>query len=271
MSREFIIYADESEQKGFKFSNFYGGALVSSTDVAQVNASIRATFEEQNLHKEVKWSKVTANYLEKYVTLMDCFFGHVAEGRVKVRIMFTDNRFSPSSLTSYHREHEYFLLYYQFLKHAFGLQYANPEGVHTRCRLYLDQLPDTREKAAQFKGYLHGLTCVFRNGVFFDEEQIAEVRSHDHGILQCLDIVLGSMHFRLNGKHRLKPEGQRVRGKRTIAKEKLYKAIYSYIRELRPNFNIGITTADGAGPGRWEHPYRHWNFKPKEWRYQARP
>ena len=38
------------------------------------------------------------------------------------------------------------------------------------------------------------------------------------------------MAFRLNDKHKIKPPGQRTRGKRTIAKERLYKHISQRIR-----------------------------------------
>lgn len=95
-------------------------------------------------------------------------------------------------------------------------------------------------------------------------DQIAEIESHRHNILQCLDIVLGSMSFRLNDKHKEKPEGSRKRGKRTIAKEKLYQHINRRIRQLYPYFNIGISTGlkDGKA-NRWHHPYRHWLFIPK--------
>ena len=55
----------------------------------------------------------------------------------------------------------------------------------------------------------------------------------------------------------------RVRGKKTVAKEKLYKAIYAQIAALRPRFNIGVSTglADKTH-GRWTEPYRHWKFVP---------
>ena len=73
-------------------------------------------------------------------------------------------------------------------------------------------------------------------------DQIAEVDSHEHSILQAVDVVLGSMQFRLNDFHRAKPPGQARRGKKTIAKEKLYKRISQRIRSIYPNFNIGIST-----------------------------
>ena len=49
--------------------------------------------------------------------------------------------------------------------------------------------------------------------------------------------------------------------KRTKAKEKLYKIINSNIREIRKNFNVGITTGiSGNQSNYWKDPYRHWNF-----------
>lgn len=94
-------------------------------------------------------------------------------------------------------------------------------------------------------------------------EDIAEVRSHDHVLLQCLDIVLGAMAFRLDDRHKDKPEGKARRGKRTVAKEKLYRTIRAEICTLRPRFNCGDSTGtDGDVFNQWVHPYRHWNFVP---------
>ena len=72
------------------------------------------------------------------------------------------------------------------------------------------------------------------------------------------------MAFRLNDKHLEKIPGKRVRGKKTVAKEKLYKVIYTEIAKLRPNFNIGVSTGV-ADPqhGQWLEPYSHWKFVPK--------
>jgi hypothetical protein len=57
-----------------------------------------------------------------------------------------------------------------------------------------------------------------------------------------MDIILGAMAFRLNDLHKEKLDGSNKRGKRTIAKENLYKYILAEIRSFYPNFNIGITT-----------------------------
>ena len=72
------------------------------------------------------------------------------------------------------------------------------------------------------------------------------------------------MNFKLNEFNRIKPEGKNKRGKRTVAKEKLYKHILQCIEDIIPNFNIGITTGrHGYNNPHWELPYNHWRFKPK--------
>lgn len=130
MAREYIIYADESAASGRYFSNFYGGALVRSSDIDHVRQVLEAVKEDHYLRDEIKWSKVTAQYLSKYTNVIDTFFDLIEADRVKIRIMFTQNRHIPQKLNEDQIDNHYFLLYYQFIKHAFGLQYSNLlEGV----------------------------------------------------------------------------------------------------------------------------------------------
>ena len=272
MSQELTIYCDESEKRGRYYSNFYGGVLVRSNDAHKVIENLNERKKELNLSGEVKFQKITENYESKYKALLDTFFQYVAQDILKVRIMFTQNYIIPNDLNAYHHEQEYFLLYYQFIKHAFGLRYANDGQSLLNVRLYLDQLPDTKEKAEQFKSYIEGLNynSQFKKaGIQIRKDQIAEVDSREHVLLQCLDIVLGAMQFRLNDWHKEKPDGQRKRGKRTTAKEKIYKHIYSHTRNIiDPNFNIGNTTGKHYGAASlWLHSYRHWRFVPKNYSF----
>ena len=58
--------------------------------------------------------------------------------------------------------------------------------------------------------------------------------------------------------------GSRLRGKRTMVKEKLYKNILRNIRSFYPNFNIGVSTSiRNDFSNNWNDPYRHWCFKSK--------
>lgn len=265
---EYQIFCDESVKRGKYFSNFYGGVLVNSRDLRRVEARLRQVCDAQHFRNEVKWQRVTEQYLPKYVALMDAFFDLVAAGLVKVRVMFTQNANQPVNLTAEQLADEYFILYYYFFRHAFGLPHCNPTGKPVYVRAYFDELPDTLPKRQAFKEYIKGLQTQpeFRLArIVFRKQNIAEVDSRQHRLLQCLDVVLGSMAFRLNDVHLEIPLGERRRGKRTVAKEKLYKHINQRIRLLLPGFNCGASTGLRGGlENRWLHPYRHWLFVPRE-------
>jgi len=130
-------------------------------------------------------------------------------------------------------------------------------------------MPLSASQFATFQDYVTKLTrrSEFRaKGIRFLKEDVTQVVSHDHDILQCLDIVLGAMNFRLNDKYLDKPPGACRRGAKTLARLKVYQHINQRIREIYPNFNIGVTTGHhGNKANRWRHSYRHWNFRSKNW------
>lgn len=261
---EYVIYCDESDEKGEYYSNFYGGLLIRSKDLDHVKKALAEKKNELNLLRELKWQRVTSEYLEKYVQFTELLLSYVERDIIKIRIMFTQNIYLPQNYGGYHKENKYFLLYYQFIKHAFGFRYSPKLQVGAKIRLYLDKMPDTKEKVELFKNHIQSLNKnpnLKKAGIIFDKEQMAEIDSKEHVLAQSLDIILGAIQFRLNDKHLFKPEGAKRRGKRTIAKEKLYKYINKRIREIYPNFNVGVNTSDrGDLQNRWDDPYRHWLF-----------
>lgn len=115
MARELSIYCDESDISGKYFSNFYGGALVESTHLAEVVARLEGKKAELNLGAEVKWQKISEAYAGKYIAFVDEIFDLVTEGKLKMRVMFTQNYFGASRLSAAQRENGFFLLYYQFV------------------------------------------------------------------------------------------------------------------------------------------------------------
>lgn len=262
----YILYCDESADSGPKFSDFFGGCILNSEDLHKVQTALETRKKELNLFSEIKWTKVTDNYLEKYINIIDLFFDFIAQGKIKVRIMFrkTDDVFVRSGSTV---DDKYFKLYYQFLKHGFGLKDIPPECTPANLIVYLDTLPDKHGKRDEFKRYLSHLPQIadFASAdITIRPRDIIEVDSHDHVLLQCTDIILGSMYFKLNEFNKQKPDGQHRRGKKTIAKEKLYKHILARIQEIVPGFNIGVSTGShGFINPHWESPYEHWLFKSK--------
>ena len=176
--KELLLYCDESIKDGKYYSNFYGGALIFSDNYHMITNSLNEAKHKNNLFSEIKWTKVTESYLEKYIAVMDCFFDFISLNQIKV------------------------------------------------------------------------------------------LKSHNHVILQCMDIVLGAMQFRLNNLHQQKLPNSYFRGKKTKAKEALYRHILQRIRAIYPHFNIGINTGiQKDAKNCWEHPYRHWKFTPKNFNY----
>ncbi len=266
MSRELIIYCDESVSRGRYYSNFYGGLLLPAEHLQEVSTRMAELKDRLGLRAELKWSSITPSVEERYCEMMSGLFDELAAGKGKIRIMCTQNRDVPDlsieqRSTSYHR------LYYQFIKHAFGLEYAGTTTTPTRVRLLLDRMPTTAEQTAQFKSFVAALSHqpAFRRArIVVPPDHIGEINSHNHIMAQCLDVVLGAMAFRLNDRHLDKPPGCTRRGKRTRSKENVYKHINSMIRRLYPGFNIGVSTGQPNGPqDRWTQPYRHWVFIPR--------
>ncbi|MGM9623068.1 MAG: DUF3800 domain-containing protein [Butyricicoccus porcorum] len=261
----YILYCDESSEKGVKYGDFFGGCMIDSADLFEVESALNRKKRDLNLNGEIKWTKVTSSYLEKYKEIMTLFFAFVREGKIKVRIMFRSISDVPTELGKRKVEDKYFKLYYQFIKHAFGLRDMPPSVLPARLIINLDVLPDNKGQRAKFKEYLCRLPSILpQEQLLITERNIIEVDSHNHVLLQCTDIVMGAMYFRLNDLHKAIPEGASRRGKKTIAKEKLYQHIYRNICDIHERFNIGVSTGSrGFENPHWESPYEHWKFVPK--------
>lgn len=262
----FYIFCDESLKKGELFSNFYGGLLIDIKDFEAVKNALLSKIQDLNIeNSELKWSNVNTLKLNSYIEIIDIFFEFIKANIIKFRVMFTDNRFLAHNLPKSYYDEEYHILYYHFIKHIFGFKYLRSE-CPINLEIFFDKLPDTEEKNKRFKKFIYGLQFLpefSSSKIEIKEDGIHEVNSKKHILMQCLDVVLGAMAFRLNNKHKEKPKNAKFRGKRTLAKEKLYKFISKKIREIRPNFNIGITTGiDNHIENRFFHPYRHWQFIP---------
>jgi hypothetical protein len=263
----YIIYCDESDTKGPFYSNFYGGALLRASDRERIEERLKRVKDNHGINGELKWTKICEYNEKAYFDFLDELFNMLAEDLLKIRIMFTQNINQTSHIEYDESRNEFLVLYYLFIKTAFGLRHCNPARTHNvHCCVYLDEVPTKRDDFTTFKRYLSSLSDypVFnRNKIKIDYNDITDVDSKSHVILQAVDIVLGAMHFRLNEFHKAKPDGSRRRAKRTRAKERVYRHINKLIREYYPHFNVGATTGQKDGPeDKWRHPYRHWCFVP---------
>ena len=110
MAKEYFLYCDESIENGKYYSDFYRGALGCSTDYDEIVALLQDKKIELNLFNEVKWTKVTDNYLHKYKELIDLYFVLIKDGRIKIRIMFRQSAYEAINLTDDQKDNGFFLL-----------------------------------------------------------------------------------------------------------------------------------------------------------------
>jgi hypothetical protein len=105
--REYFIFCDESITKGDLYSNFYGGILIDSQHYERFNEELIALKKDLNLFEEIKWQKVTSNYLDKYKKIVDVIFKNLEEDKIKIRIFFRHNKHTKKDLKKYQIEEEY--------------------------------------------------------------------------------------------------------------------------------------------------------------------
>ncbi len=259
------IWLDESDRHGEFYSNFYGGILINSRDYREVMERMRTIVETVGIKDEIKWQKVNEYHYDKYLSVVDELFDLAREGKLKIRIFFRHNQYTASRLTAEEQKSDYQMLYYQFIKFAFGLPYAD-DGELEAMTLYLDEIPLKQNEHDEFISHIRGLgndPILKKKGLKIADDGIIEVNSKQHLPLQFMDVILGAMCFKLNEKDKLRVEGENNVGKRTLVKLKLYKHINARIREIYPNFNIGITPPIRLSSDSWTQAYRHWSFIPK--------
>ncbi|MDP4145432.1 MAG: hypothetical protein Q8936_13265 [Bacillota bacterium] len=264
MVKNYTMYCDESIKTGKCFGNFYGGALIDNRYYDMIVKSLNRKKDELNLFGELKWAKMSAQYLDKYVEFIEHYFSFIRDNKIKVRIIFKHNYRELTGLTNEQLKNKFYILYYEFIKNAFGFQYCNNSSEDIFLRIYFDNLPNTKEQNENFKNYifeLQRLSEFKHNHIKIRREDITDVDSHKHVILQGMDIILGSIQYILNDEHMVIDPATGNRGKRTIAKEQLYGVIYNNVKKIYPSFNPGEPTdIKGDISNQWEQPYRHCEF-----------
>lgn len=263
----YIVYCDESSSKGDLYVDFFGGCIVDASKIHRIEDSLNSLKQSLNLRSEIKWTNVSESYLDKYRQVVHAFFEFVRSGDIRVRIMFRNRKslYPHGALPA--KEQRYFKLYYQFIKHSFGFRTPVCITGNYNVILLLDELPDHSSQADEFKRYLQSMPSTMdfaESGLHINAEDIGEVDSCNHVLLQCVDIVLGAIFFRMNKLNTVIDPATGKRGRRTKAKEKLYQMILEEIRTIHPSFNIGVSTGGrGLEYPHWSSPYEHWVFEPR--------
>lgn len=260
INNKYIIVCDESRRKGDKYSYFYGGAIVNESKYQKLS-DILVNFKSKYGLNELKRTKITELNYKYYIEVLDLFFTFVRSGDIKVRIMFSPNEQLRTNIP--HSLNETFIKFYEvFIKDAFSIFYAKE---NIGLRLIFDDLPETKEQCKKFKKHLimrintNKRINIKANKVYIKEEDIEEVDSKKHVILQCVDVVVGCVDFFLNSNE----EGVR-NSKRALAKNKVWQRIHQFILETNPNFVVDKTTLPIYSPKGWADKYKHFVYQQKQ-------
>jgi hypothetical protein len=268
----YVMYCDEAWTDGDHRWRLYGGCLLKERDRQKVTDVLNKMKGDLGLKHEMKWHKVSETNQERFGQVVCEFIRLVDQGCIKLRLMYHDRLFKPKSLTPYQKLYGYYILYYYFAVMGFGLQYHGQcETDEASIHFFPDILPDDPVKRNQFKTFMESIHRATKyRGHGFRFQNVADVDSRNHVLLQCVDVIIGSAGFKLNDfDKKLGPNRRKL--KTTKAKIALYKTIRDCIADVSKRqlgtraFGYGVSTSYGSDvTNRWRHKIRQWRFVPRD-------
>lgn len=251
----YVIVCDESTRHGLNYSYFYGGAIVKESNYQKIN-SVLSLYSASKGLGEVKRTKITLTNYRNYIELLDLFFTYVKSSEIKARVMFSKNE--ELEILAKPVDETYCKFYYLFLRYAFSIYYAKSD---LSLRLIFDDLPETKKACNKLKTYLvnnlNNVAIKGGNKVKLVADDIEEVDSKKHMILQCMDVIMGLVDFHLNATK----EGRE--SKRGQARSYVWKYVLTKINEIHDGFTLTETTMPIYSYKGWKDLYKHFVFKQK--------
>lgn len=270
MVTKYQIFADEAwthQHPPNRYHTFFGGIFgkESATDrLSSELLKIRSASKFKN--QEVKWSTLSPANFDFYKSLVDCIFLHISKGDIKYRQMFLDRAYQYDGPKDSSELDVQYKLYYQFIKHTFGIQYLSGHDIEILIRLdghssqkHKDNLQKFVEEDIPNK--------ISRNDISLN---VTYIDSRKHINLQVCDVLMGSAGYYGN-KYFLRREAkQRGMTEKQKIKFELAKYIYNKLRSIDANdrgskaFNwFESTGIDGDLQNNLNHKMRIWKFIPK--------
>jgi hypothetical protein len=189
------ICCDESRQTADRYM-VIGGLITLRENEARFAEVMALYRQSQNMHAEIKWTKVSDQKLREYQALIDLFFTLNRVLHFKAIVVDTqeiDNQ-------AYNKgdvELGFYKLMYQFLLHSFGAYLRRGD----RCIIHLDHRITSRYK-------LSTLCAVLNNGLRkkygFAEGPVRNVEATDSkksDLIQVADVLMGAIGYEMNGAH----------------------------------------------------------------------
>lgn len=274
------IWADEAWTHGGPIPNrywcFFGGVMGPQPDIERLDKEVAKIAAMYKLGGEIAWAGLRGKNLPAYRALVDSFVDLLRRTDLHYRQVFLDRRLvrvnESGTVDPIADLDVQYLIYYQFLKHAFGLRYLPraPNGERHRILIRLDDHSSKTHKQ-KLEEFVVMLASTLNRpdldiGVKF-------LSSEDAYRLQICDLMIGAAGSYGNKDYMRREPGQRGMKPRQKVRLDMAKYVYNKLRDLdRQERGSGAfnwfesTGLNGDIRNLMNYKMRIWKFKPTLYR-----
>ncbi len=261
-TEKYIIICDESTKHGKLYSYFLGGAMILERDYQEINDELYR-LKHLLVLKELKRNYIDITNADKYIKVLQLFFDYIKKGKVKVRVFFSDNKLLSKRIKE-KGDLTFNKFYYFLLKFGFNIK-SSPTNID--LRIMFDMLPDKESTNDKFKKHLVdklNIPAKEQNDSFVSlkMEDISEVDSKKHMVLQCVDVIIGLMDYFCNdfiSEHYITSKKEKGR---YLVLNYILSNINTLTNNIEGTFDIFKTTPGLLGRNGWAMKYAHYMYKP---------
>ena len=264
------IYADEAwtqQDPLYRYHCFFGGIMAPPETMVDLENGIRKLKKEYKFRKEIKWTRTSPQTETFFIELIGLFkrFMLAESTNLKYRQLFLDRSISYRGEPETTLKSQY-KVYYQFIKHSFGLLYAD---IPIHLIINLDTHSSHMHKARLIE-FADQLPRILRKEKSLKLD-IRFVDSTQSLALQLCDLLMGASGYYGNNLYNLRKENQKRISKNQSAKKRIGKEVYDTLWIInnrtrgKKAFNWFETTGiDGDKANHFKHKLRIWKFEAHE-------
>ena len=252
---------------------FFGGLLGLESDIDRLETALKQIVSNFGYRREVKWQGISRQCEVVYKELVDELLLHIETYDIKYRQSFLDRYFvhDASNLLDPPTDIEVqFKVYYQFIKHNFGLKYLPEQSSKSEIIVRLDRHSNQDHKDKLQSFVEDDLPRMLNREADFDI-RLSYVNSKKFLRMGVCDLLMGAAGSHGNRRHLKRKSGQRGMTDKQKCRLEFCNHVYGKLRTLDAKtrgskaFNWFESTGhSGNLTNRLNHPIRIWKFKPND-------
>ena len=266
----FAIYADEAwthEKPLNRYHFFFGGLLGSCSEMQELELCLKNLQNKHNDRREVKWSNLSKRNYNLYIDFINCFKNFILFKNIKYRQMFKDRSFHYTNDPLSNPLEAQYKLYYQFLKHSFGLKYI--PNIDSSICIYLDHHSNHAHQRA-LQEFVSSLPRLLNRKDL--KIKISFINSRKSRILQLCDLLMGAAGYYGNKLHNRRNSGKIGMNSSQKLKLAFCKYVYNNLKDIdtidrgSKAFNWFESTGTNLNSANhYNHKIRIWKFVPSQY------